>query len=419
MKLFLYNLILLILTPIFGFRILYKSLYDKDYRSYFIERFGKTKIISRSNKVKRVIWFHAVSLGEVIGSENIVQNLLNDADIVLTVTTPTGLRKARELYKDRDIEIKYASWDFYLFVFNFINKTQPDLIIVFETEVWPSMISIASRKDIPVIISNGRMSEKSYQSYKKLSFFSRDTFQKLTLVLAQSSAHASRFIDLGVKSESLKITGSVKYDLKPSKSSQSPDIQKFIVNKFILAASTHSGEDEIILKAFTNITEHSPTLKLVIVPRHPERADEIYQIAKNKNISACIESKGINSDSSVLIINSIGKTSQLYEYAEAAFVGGTLIERGGHNIIEPAFFNCPIIIGPSMFNFEAIAEDFIENKACRVVSDHKSLANTFTDIMLNDVERLSMTNSASMVIERNSGASDLQLSAIIDVLNGV
>ena len=129
--------------------------------------------------------------------------------------------------------------------------------------------------------------------------------------------------------------------------------------------------------------------------------------------------KGINSDSSVLIINSIGKTSQLYEYAEAAFVGGTLVERGGHNIIEPAFFNCPIIIGPSMFNFEAIAEDFIKNKACRVVSDHKSLANTFTDIMLNDVERLSMTNSASMVIERNSGASDLQLSAIIDALNGV
>ena len=120
MKLFLYNLILIILTPIFGFRILYKSLYDKDYRSNFIERLGITKIISRSNEEKRVIWFHAVSLGEVIGSENIVQNLLNDADIVLTVTTPTGLRKARELYKDRDIEIKYASWDFYLFVLNFI-----------------------------------------------------------------------------------------------------------------------------------------------------------------------------------------------------------------------------------------------------------------------------------------------------------
>ena len=409
------------LMPIFGLRILYKSFYDKDYRFNFVERLGIGKVISSSNEEneKKIIWFHAVSLGEVIGSENIIKNLVNEADIFLTVTTPTGLRKAKEIYKDHDIQIKYAPWDFYFFVLNFINTNQPNLIIVFETEVWPSMISIATRKGIPVVVSNGRMSEKSFNSYKSLSFFSQDVFQKLTLVLAQSSAHKSRFINLGVKSESLRITGSVKYDLKPSKLSKSPEIQKFTDKKFILAVSTHSGEDEIILKSFINITQYFANLKLVIVPRHPERTDEIAKIAKTKNISACIESEGVNDDCLLMIVDSIGKTSFLYQHAEAAFVGGSLVHRGGHNIIEPAFFKCPIIIGPSMFNFETIAEDFITNKACRVVYDDKSLATEFIDILNNNTNKLSMIDSASMIIEKNSGASELQLSAIINELNGV
>ena len=281
------------------------------------------------------------------------------------------------------------------------------------------MISIATRKGIPVVVSNGRMSEKSFNSYKNLSFFSQDIFQKLTLVLAQSSAHKSRFINLGVKSESLRITGSVKYDLKPSELSKSPEIQKFTDKKFILAVSTHSGEDEIILKSFINISQYFENLKLVIVPRHPERTDEIFKIAKTKNISVCIESEGVNDDCLLMIVDSIGKTSFLYQHAEAAFVGGSLVQRGGHNIIEPAFFECPIIIGPSMFNFETIAEDFIINNACRVVYDDKSLAAEFIDILNNNTNKLSMIDSASMIIEKNSGASELQLSAIINELNGV
>ncbi len=136
MKLFLYNLILILLTPIFGFRIFYKSLYDKDYRSNLLQRFGISKQTYNFASDKKIIWFHAVSLGEVIGSQNIIKNLTNEANIILTVTTPTGLRKAKELYKDHDIYISYAAWDFYLFVLNFINKNQPDLIIIFETEVF-------------------------------------------------------------------------------------------------------------------------------------------------------------------------------------------------------------------------------------------------------------------------------------------
>ena len=419
MKLFLYNLILILLTPMFGFRIFYKSIYDKDYRSNFLQRFGISKQTHNFASDKKIIWFHAVSLGEVIGSQNIIKNLTNEANIILTVTTPTGLRKAKELYKDHDIQISYAAWDFYLFVLHFINKNQPNLIIIFETEVWPSMINIAFDKDIPVVMSNGRMSEKSYNAYKRFSFFSEEAFRKLTLVLAQSSSHESRFKDLGVKSESLKVSGSVKYDLEPLKSLESPHIQTFINNQFILASSTHNGEDEIILKAFIEVSKDLPKLKLVIVPRHPDRAEEISNIAAKKNISACIESKGININSSVMIIDSIGKTSLLYKNAAAAFVGGSLVKRGGHNIIEPAFFECPIIIGPHMFNFESIAEEFLKTGSCRSVYDYKSLAKEFISILDDDKSTLSMTQSATMLILKNSGASAYQLSAIIHELNGV
>ena len=186
-----------------------------------------------------------------------------------------------------------------------------------------------------------------------------------------------------------------------------------------MASSTHNGEDEIILKAFIEVSKDLPKLKLVIVPRHPDRAEEISNIAAKKNISACIESKGININSSVMIIDSIGKTSLLYKNASAAFVGGSLVERGGHNIIEPAFFECPIIIGPHMFNFESIAEEFLKTGSCRSVYDYKSLAKEFISILDDDKSTLSMTQSATMLILKNSGASAYQLSAIIHELNGV
>ena len=418
MKLFLYNLILLGLTPFLALRILHKSLYDKDYRANFLQRFGVVNYKDIQISQKKTIWFHAVSLGEVIGSRDIIEPLLINSTINLTVSTPTGLRKAKELYKDYDIQISYSPLDFYLCVNSYLNKIKPDLIIVFETEIWPSMIHIASKKKIPVILSNGRMSKKSYNSYKKINFFSKDIFKRLEVVLAQSKPHAERFKRLGVKEDSIQITGSVKFDLKPGEISLDSNLNQFLENDYILAVSTHSGEDEIILRAFLEVKEHFSNIKLIIVPRHPERSKDIYRIADKKNISACIESEDINNESSVLIMNSIGKTSILYRNAEAAFVGGSLVNRGGHNIIEPAYFKCPIIIGPYMFNFETIAEEFINNDACKVISDAKTLANEYVNLLKNKDYSKKLIEGATMILDKNRGASDRQLSVIMHFLEG-
>ena len=419
MKLFLYNLILFALTPFFALRILYKSFDDKDYRLNFLQRFGILSLKNINVPDTKIIWFHAVSLGEVIASQKMIKSLTKNYIINLTVSTPTGLRQAKELYRNYDINISYAPWDFYYCVNAFMNNIRPDLIIAFETEIWPSMIYIASKNNIPVLLSNGRMSMKSYSSYKKFNFFSKEIFNRLNKVLAQSIPHAERFKDLGVKSSAIQVTGTVKFDLIPAAAKSNSDLDSFVKTKNILAVSTHHGEDEIILRAFSEVLTHFPYIKLIIVPRHPERAAAIFKLADKKNISACIESEGIDTKSSILIINSIGKTSVLYESAEAVFVGGSLVERGGHNIIEPAFFACPIIIGPHMFNFESIAEEFRNNASCKVVHDSKSLANEFINLLANKDEALMMTEAASKILVRNSGASDRQLSVIMDFLEGV
>ena len=419
MKLFLYNLILFALTPFFALRILYKSFYDKDYRLNFLQRFGILSLKNINVPDTKIIWFHAVSLGEVIASQKMVKSLTKNYIINLTVSTPTGLRQAKKLYRNYDINISYAPWDFYYCVNAFMKNIRPDLIIVFETEIWPSMIYIASKNNIPVLLSNGRMSMRSYSSYKKFNFFSKEIFNMLNKVLAQSIPHAERFKDLGVKSSAIQVTGTVKFDLIPAAAKSNSDLDSFVKTKNILAVSTHHGEDEIMLRAFSEVLTHFPNIKLIIVPRHPERAAAISKLADKKNISACIESEGIDTKSSILIINSIGNTSALYESAEAVFVGGSLVERGGHNIIEPAFFACPIIIGPHMFNFESIAEEFRNNASCKVVHDSKSLANEFINLLANKDEALMMTEAASKILVRNSGASDRQLSVIMDFLEGV
>ena len=418
MKLFLYNLILFALTPFFALRILYKSFYDKDYRLNFLQRFGILSLKNINVPDTKIIWFHAVSLGEVIASQKMVKSLTKNYIINLTVSTATGLRQAKKLYRNYDINISYAPWDFYYCVNAFMKNIRPDLIIVFETEIWPSMIFIASKNNIPVLLSNGRMSMRSYSSYKKFNFFSKEIFKMLNKVLAQSIPHAERFKDLGVKSSAIQVTGTVKFDLIPAAAKSNSDLDSFVKTKNILAVSTHHGEDEIMLRAFSEVLTHFPNIKLIIVPRHPERAAAISKLADKKNISACIESEGIDTKSSILIINSIGKTSALYESAEAVFVGGSLVERGGHNIIEPAFFACPIIIGPHMFNFESIAEEFRNNASCKVVHDSKSLANEFINLLANKDEALMMTEAASKILFRNSGASDRQLSVIMDFLEG-
>ena len=229
MKILFYNVLVIVLLPFMVFRIFLKSIKDKDYSKNIKNRIG----IYDQKPNKNLVWFHAVSLGEVISSENIIKKILSNHDVVLTVFTPTGLREAEKIYKDKII-IVYAPWDFFLFVDNFIKQFNPISLILFETEIWPNMINLCHKKNIPVIISNARLSESSFRKYHLIKFFIGDEIKKINLVLAQSNKHKKRFIDTGVLSKNIKIVGSTKFE--SNENFFSSDHSFLQDKKFILAA---------------------------------------------------------------------------------------------------------------------------------------------------------------------------------------
>ena len=412
MRIFAYNLIFLILLPFTVARIIIKSFLDKDYLTNFHHRFGIYKKISP----QKYIWFHSVSLGEVISSETIIRRLLNDTNLVLTTSTPTGYREAKKIYGN-DVEIVYAPWDFILFVKGFIKIFNPIALILFETEVWPSMIYLSEKRKIPIILSNARLSESSYKKYLLLSFFTKYIFKKLSLVLAQSNRHVKNFKNIGIQESKIKQVGSVKFDTNKIKTTES-NLKEYAGN-LILATSTHVGEDEIIIDTFCKLRIEFPDLKLIIVPRHPERSDSVLKILENRNINSNISSRIPNEMNSLsaVVINTTGLLNSLYKLANVAFIGGSLLNKyGGHNIIEPASNKCAFIVGPYMRNFKDILGLFKDQHACMEINNSDELFKAYKELLNNNELRVNMIDNASKVVSNNSGSSEKQYKYIIEII---
>ncbi len=413
MRIFAYNLIFLILLPFTVSRIIIKSFLDKDYLTNFHHRFGIYKKISSQ---KKYIWFHAVSLGEVISSETIIRRLLNNTNLVLTTSTPTGYREAKKIYGN-DVKIVYAPWDFIFFVKGFIKNFNPTALILFETEVWPSMIYLSEKRKIPIILSNARLSEASYKKYLLLSFFTKYIFKKLSLVLAQSNRHVENFKNIGIQESKIKQVGSVKFDTNKIKTTES-NLKEYAGN-LILATSTHFGEDEIIIDAYCKLRIEFPDLKLIIVPRHPERSDSVLKILKNRNVNSNTSSRIPNEMNSLsaVVINTTGLLNSLYKLANVAFIGGSLLNKyGGHNIIEPASNKCAFIVGPYMRNFKDILGLFKDQHACMEINNSDELFNAYKELLNNNELRVNMIDNAAMVVSNNSGSSEKQYKYIIEII---
>ena len=413
MRLFFYNCIILILLPILITRLIFKNLQDKDYLKNFSNRLGFYKIKSYQN----TIWFHAVSLGEVISSQKIVKKLLKDNKVILSVSTPTGLREAKRIY-GQNLLVVYAPWDFSIFVKSFLNKFRPKALILFETEIWPSMIHACWKNNIPVILSNARLSESSYKKYEFISVFINSTLSKLSLILVQSHEHASRFKALGINNDIIFKVGSTKFDLESDNKFETSDIN--LCHDFILAASTHKGEDELIISSYLKLKEEFKDLKLVLVPRHPERANTIKDILKRKNMDSEISSdiKFNLNKHDVVVINATGLLNILYKRAKVSFIGGSLFSKyGGHNIIEPAFNKSPFIVGPHMKNFEDVLSLFLKKDACIQLKSPVQLHDAFKKLLNNDELRTHMIDNAIRVVSENKGSSNQQYKYIKHLIN--
>ena len=407
---FIYNLIVLIFLPVLLIRLFLKSFNDKDYLKNISNRLGFYK----EKGFDQVVWFHAVSLGEVISSERLINNITKEHNIVLTVSTPTGFRQANKIF-DEKVTVVYAPWDFYVFIKRFINHFKPVALVIFETEIWPSMISISSSKGLPIILSNARLSKESNDRYMRMNFFMKAIFQKITLVLAQSSKHVDRFIKLGVENNNVKKVGSLKFDVKLS---NTQNIERD--NNTIIAVSTHPGEEEIICNVFKDLMEYESSLKCVLVPRHPERSENVRKIFTENKINSVIKEGIPNSFNAneVTIIKGIGFLNSLYRMANIAFIGGSLSKLyGGHNIIEASVNKCPFIVGPYMKNFEDIVDQYIHHNGCVQLKDPTELYDAFLKLLNDDELKTNMVNNSLKVFEDNQGSLEKQYNYINKLLN--
>jgi 3-deoxy-D-manno-octulosonic-acid transferase len=416
----LYTLGFLLLSPVF----VYKMWKRGKYRENFWQRFGFYSADSRERlalKKETRCWIQAVSVGEVnvallfIGA---LQRKFPDLRIVVTTTTSTGYALAYERLP-QEVELLYFPQDFPWSVRRAYDLIQPDFIVLMESELWPNHIWMAARRAVPLFLVNGRMSQRSERRYKRLGRLTHSVFNKLSLVCAQSPEDADNFTAIGVPRDRVHMTGNMKYDVSmPHADVQKVDPVQLLkqisispAQPILVAGSTHPGEEEILFDVFTDLQVRFPRLFLVIVPRHVERTREVVDLARHKQIKFVLRSE-INSHLEqtakpydCLIVNTTGELKWFYKVATAIFVGKSLAGQGGQNIVEAAASGHPVIFGPNMQNFRAIARQFVAASACVQVPDANALRRAVEELLENPDRRQTIVAAAHRVIQANVGST--------------
>ena len=406
MQLFLYNFFYLLCMPFILLHLLYKAIKDATYLKDLQSRFGFFPSSDASP-----LWIHVVSLGEVIGIEPLVRILEKDHSIVFTVSTATGYKKAKELYTNH--RVSYAPWDFSLFVKIFLKRVSPKALVIFETEIWPNMIMHSKIAGNKILLVNGRLNERSFKRYKKVQGFFQDVFNAIDLYCVQTLSHQKRFEELGIDREKIRSFGSIKFDMQSKADNTFGNL-----SRYILLASTHHNEEDQILKKLSKRANFKTT-RLVVCPRHPERAYEISNLCSKIGLQSVLFSQVADAlatikEDIVLIVDEIGYLHSLYKNAEFCILGGSFITHGGHNIIEPALHNCPVISGPHFFNFESIFRDFIDSKACFIAENYDELIQKIN--RLNKEELHQAASRGNIIIQQHKGSSTRQAHALEEIL---
>ena len=410
--LFLYQTFFLLLLPFFLVNIIYKGLKNKTYLVQFSNRLGFG--FNLSKKSNNVIVIHAVSLGEVIGISNLVSKIDSSYEVMITVNTATGFEKANELFGSNH-NVMYAPWDFFLFIKKFLKDVRPVCILLFETEIWPYLIHESRGFGVEVFLLNGRLSVKSKKNYEKVKPLITNALNNFSKVFVQSSVHAERFRDLGILKDKIMVVGSMKYDIESNKIQ---NLGNTLPDEVILAASTHQEEDEIVIEAFKDLKQEKLFQgHFVLAPRHPERAKDLQNICSRFGLNSRLYTdKQSFDDVDITIINVIGIMDDLFQRSRVTFMGGSLVKRGGHNLIEPAYFGSPILIGPHTFNFEDIVDEFISSDAALLVRSKVELVNAYRDVIQDENLATSLSSNAKNIIKKRRGSTVIQLSYIMDII---
>ncbi|MEZ5493281.1 MAG: lipid IV(A) 3-deoxy-D-manno-octulosonic acid transferase [Pseudomonadales bacterium] len=419
----LYTILYSLLLPFILLRLLWRARLAPAYRQRWRERFGLFPAPAFDHS-KPVIWLHAVSVGETLAAVPLIKKLQQDHpnwQWVITTTTPTGSDRVRAVFGDTVFHV-YAPYDLPIFLRAFLQRTTPALLIVMETELWPNTIHSCRQRNIPVVIANARLSEKSARGYAKFPTLTRNMLHEIHCVAAQQHTDGERFVALGLPREKLFVTGSIKFDLTLDEAVQKKTTalraqwSQHNTRPVWLAASTHLGEDSVILDTFTQLKKQFSDLLLVIVPRHPERFSTVTAQCESTGLSVQRHSQQLtpDMDTDIIIGDTMGELMAFYGAADIAFVGGSLVPVGGHNLIEPAAWACPIISGPHLFNFSEVETLLRDNNALTIAKNANDMAQHIQQWLTDAPLRTSTGERAKAVADSNRGALN-KLCSLIDV----
>ncbi|WP_314339983.1 3-deoxy-D-manno-octulosonic acid transferase [Acinetobacter guillouiae] len=410
---FWYNTALKIVKPLYQWRIKKRAKDSAEYQQECLERFGPFQDV----KNQHAIWFHCVSVGETNAAQPLIEHYLKAGHAVLvTNTTKTGQARAKSLFLKAPyqglFQAVYLPADQRYLVADFYQKYQPKLLILVETELWPNLIDQAQQFKVPCILVNARLSEKSAKGYAKVPSLTRPMLQKLDQLLAQDIATQQRFIDLGMPQDKTQVLGSIKFDISAPeqfihKAQQLQQDWNLANRKIITIASTHAPEEEKLFLAFKTYLEQYPDWLLIVVPRHPERFDEVFAAAQSLNLTTQRRSleQAIESNTQVYLADSMGEMWLWYALSQACFVGGSLNEPGGgHNILEAMVLDVPTVIGPHYFNFQAIVDEFLQADALKVGKTVDEVVQLLVRCLEDQAFAQQLSQHAIDVLKRNQGS---------------
>ena len=404
----LYTALLYLIQPLIWLRLWLRGRKAPAYRKRWAERYG----FCEGKVSPGGILLHSVSVGETLAAVPLVRALRHrypTLPITVTTMTPTGSERAQSAF-GKDVHHVYLPYDLPGAIHRFLHTADPRLVIIMETELWPNFIKILHQRQVPLVIANARLSARSAKGYKKLGKFMRQLLQRITLIAAQNEEDGARFIELGLKRSQLTITGSLKFDISvtPELAARAITLRRQWAPRrpVWIATSTHEGEESIVLDAHRRLLARFPNLLLILVPRHPERFDTARDMTQKSGFSYTLRSSGeIPSGSTQVVIgDTMGELMLLYGIADLAFVGGSLVERGGHNPLEPAAHAIPVLMGPHTFNFKDICSKLKQADGLITVTDTATLVHEIGNLLVDDDYRRYHGRHAVEVLHQNQGA---------------
>lgn len=423
----LYNIFFIVFLFFYLPYFILRGKYHKDLkmRLGFISKDIIDKIRGRD-----VIWLHAVSVGEVNSSKVIIKQLretFKNKTLLISTVTKTGYRTAKAIIKDNEALI-YLPLDLSFIVRKVIKLIKPKVFIIIETELWPNLIMELNKNKTPIILINGRISRSSFKGYRLVRPLIKPLLNKINLFCMQTEEDASKLKSLGTPPENIKVTGNTKFDITQEESLKD-EIENFKEllrlkkdDKALVAGSTHYPEERILFFSYKKLLESCPDLKMIIAPRHIERAGSIEKEARKMNLDIVRYSKITQNaafykqEPKLIILDVMGKLKFAYALATLVFIGGSLTKKGGHNMIEPANFKKAVIFGPHVYNFRKIADEFLRNKAAYQVKDEKELIEKSLELISQVELREQLGDNAKRVIEESKGASKKNIDLIKDYL---